>query len=314
MQHSNYCLNQCLLSTNSCYSTDMTTQTDRPETARRIQRILVGVDGSDPSVGAAEWAAALAQRINADVVLIDVLDRPYSEITPEVDRAFREEAQQEVAEDIAGDDPLADAEIITAEDDDPPFTLAAAAKSADLMVIGSREREGRGSHGFFSLAHSLAHHVPCPMVVVPQGSPPVQAEPRIVIGVDGSKGNKVAFAWTLGLAASIGAHVTAVFVTDPIYDTFDAEGSYGPEEVAAEEEAGHVVSVTYTEVSGNDAAATLRQLVTDNSADLLVVGARSRHALGGLFLGKIPDQLLHQPNCPTVIVPHGFRNPSGTPS
>ena len=287
----------------------MTNETEFPSRAHHLQRILVGVDGSDPSVAAADWAAGLAQRTDAEVVLIDVIDRPYSEIDPDDDLALRQETRRQLKLD---GDPLDGAEIVVTEDDDPIARLAAAARSTDLLVIGSREHEGFGRHGFFSLAHSLAHHAPCPMVVIPPGSAALQSAPRIVIGIDGSAGNKAAFGWTLGLAGAIGAQVTAVFVTNPVYDTFDAEGSYGPEEVAARHEADAAPSVTYIEDDGVDVAERLRQIALDDRADLLVVGARSRRALGGLLLGKTPDELLHRPICPTVIVPHGFAGDDGT--
>ena len=210
----------------------MTTENRTHETHHLIDRIIVGVDGTDPSIRAADWAADLAHQLRADVVLMEALVRPYSEISPPIDRALQRAERTHVTDEVDGDGSLADAEVEVAEGE-PGDTLAFAAADAQLLVIGSKETEGVGRHGFFSLAHALAHHTPCPMLVVPHDAQPLHATPTVLIGVDGSDGNRNAFEWTLRLAEQLGASVTAAFVTDPMYDTFDSAGSYGPEEVAA---------------------------------------------------------------------------------
>ena len=283
----------------------MTTENRTHETHHLIDRIIVGVDGTDPSIRAADWTADLAHQLRADVVLMEALVRPYSEISPPIDRALQRAERTHVTDEVDGDGSLADAEVEVAEGE-PGDTLAFAAADAQLLVIGSKETEGVGRHGFFSLAHALAHHTPCPMLVVPHDAQPLHATPTVLIGVDGSDGNRNAFEWTLRLAEQLGASVTAAFVTDPMYDTFDSAGSYGPEEVAAREEVRGAPDVTFTEAVGADPAKTLQELAADLRADMLIVSARSRRSIDGLLLGKTPDELLHHPTCPTVVVPHGF--------
>ena len=283
----------------------MTTTTPQRDPSPLIHRVLVGVDGTDPSIAAADWAATLAQRLHAEVVLMDALTRPYSEIAPPVDNAIRRSEQAHVAHDVAGDASLAGADIEVLEGE-PSDTLAYAAGDAELVVIGSKDTEGLGHHGWFSLAHSLAHRTPCPMLVVPHDARPLHSTPTLLVGVDGSDGNQQAFEWTRRLAQQLGASVTAAFVTDPMYDTFDSAGSYGPEEVAAREEVANAPEVAFTEAAGMHTAATLQELAADANADMLIVSARSRRSLDGLLLGRTPDELLHHPTCPTVIVPHGF--------
>ena len=80
----------------------MTTATPQRDPSPLIHRVLVGVDGTDPSIAAADWAATLAQRLHAEVVLMDALTRPYSEIAPPVDNAIRRSEQAHVAHDVAG--------------------------------------------------------------------------------------------------------------------------------------------------------------------------------------------------------------------
>ena len=289
----------------------MTGTTAQPN--RVVERLLIGVDGSPTSIVAADWSAALARRLGAEIRLLDVLVRPFSEITPDDDQALRRHTGDTVTDDVASGAPGASAAgPITVAEDEPLGALCDAAESADLLVIGSRAREGFGRHGFFSFAHALAHHTPCPMLVVPPDPRPLSDSAHLLIGVDGSRANTTALGWARRLADQLGGRITAVFVTNPAYDTFDAAGSHGPEELEARHEAGDDPALTYLEAPGNDTASTLRRLASEREADLLVVGARSRHSLGGLLLGSTPDELLHEPGCPTVIIPHGFSIADGT--
>jgi nucleotide-binding universal stress UspA family protein len=50
-----------------------------------MERILVGVDGSAPSLKAVDFAADLANKYNAELILITIVPRLSPELEPEVE-------------------------------------------------------------------------------------------------------------------------------------------------------------------------------------------------------------------------------------
>lgn len=136
---------------------------------------------------------------------------------------------------------------------------------------------------------------------------------RIVVGHDGSTGAVEACAWTATLAAQLGAAVTVVRAYNPL----DELGHVEPpvdfpalERAAAAEldeqwsaplrQAGVAVRTVLVE---GDPIAVLAQVVTDDEADLVVVGSHGRTGWRERILGRVASKLPHAVACPVVIVP-----------
>ena len=143
-------------------------------TARAVERIVVGSDGSDGARKAVDWAARLAAQGGAEVVLVHGFE-PLAELEqppePPVDfAAIRDRRVAELADQWAG--PLLDlgvphqTEVI---EDRPVEALLSAAHEhdADLVVIGSHGRTGWRERVFGSVATELPGRLPCPTAIVP---------------------------------------------------------------------------------------------------------------------------------------------------
>ena len=147
-----------------------------------MERILVGVDGSAPSLKAVDFAADLAGKYNAELILLKVAgDRPL-----ELDTAVEEYARSEhmpaaaaefvltMADNIldnARKEALAKgATQISVEPSfgDPAAQIIAAARDhqADLIVIGSRGHGRLAGLLLGSVAQKVVSLAPCPVVVV----------------------------------------------------------------------------------------------------------------------------------------------------
>lgn len=265
-------------------------------------RIVVATDGSDESIAATRWAARLAGRLDERVAVLDVLQQPSAEMPPDDVARY----QHDVHESLAGRLRTAgiDVDDIEAVVGDVADVLAAASQSADLLVLGSAERVGWGRHGHFSLVHSLAHRVDCPLVVIPAGRW-VERQPLVVVGIDGSAASRATLDWTVAFAARADLRVLAAFVIDDIYTTFNSGGWWGGDEKRARAESDEE-SVEIVERFGADPAVSLEAIAAEREASLLVVGAKGRFSLGGALLGAIPDELLHHPTCPVAVVPHSL--------
>ena len=133
--------------------------------------VVVGVDGSDGSLQALRWAAgeAAARGWRLRVVRAwSYIDQPSGGFDP----AYGEDdARRGLDEALAS---LGDA--ATGLDVEPLVVcdLAAralldAARDADVVVVGSRGFGGFEELLLGSVSSQVAHHAPCPVVVVPGG-------------------------------------------------------------------------------------------------------------------------------------------------
>jgi nucleotide-binding universal stress UspA family protein len=140
-------------------------------------KILVGVDGSEPSRRAVEWCAEHGPALDAEVVAVHAVDLPVvvSPISPgfslpRFEPADREELTRIVTEDWCA--PLARASVpfrVTVRDGAPALSMMQAAKDedADLVVTGSRGRGGFSELLLGSTSHALSHHLGRPLLIIP---------------------------------------------------------------------------------------------------------------------------------------------------
>jgi len=147
-----------------------------------MERILVGVDGSAPSLKAVDFAADLASKYNAELVLLTVVPH----LSPDVDPAVQEYARLEhmpvPATELAlatADSMLDDARRraqakgatrISAEPSfgDPAREIMTAARDrqADLIVVGSRGHGRLAGLLLGSVAQKVISLAHCPVFVV----------------------------------------------------------------------------------------------------------------------------------------------------
>lgn len=141
------------------------------------RRIVAAVDGSDPSIRAAQHAVDLARISGGRVTFVTVVRPPEgwwglegSPPSPEALAAAIATGQREVLDAIRAAVDTTGVEISEVEELGDPSTVVAAvceAEQADILVIGRRgaglvERVMIGS-----VADRLAHTAPCPLLIIP---------------------------------------------------------------------------------------------------------------------------------------------------
>lgn len=151
--------------------------------------IVVGVDGSDHSQRALEWAAreAVAHGLPLSVLTVHQAPvRAWGTTTPMVQmpdvpgagEELQAQAQQQATRDIAdkalsslGEDrpPKTDVQVVTGL---PADELIRASADADLLVVGTRGSGGFARLLLGSVSTQVVHHAHCPVVVVPPGVRP----------------------------------------------------------------------------------------------------------------------------------------------
>ena len=141
-------------------------------------KIVVGVDGSEPSQRAVEWCATYAQALGAEVVAVHVIDAPFVDApattfpvrNPQFSAAELEELEAAVAGEWCA--PLAKASVpfrVVLGNGVPSVVLMQAAndEDADLVVTGKRGSGGFAELVLGSTTHALSHHLNRPLVIVP---------------------------------------------------------------------------------------------------------------------------------------------------
>jgi nucleotide-binding universal stress UspA family protein len=280
-----------------------------------MRRILVGVDGSEASLEALAWATMVARASGAQVVAMNGLVFPYSEIKPETSQRLRSEQADQLAgwaTPLLADVP----HELEVRPGDPRDAIPAAARDhdADLVVVASSGATGR-TPGFLhlgSVAEYLAHHVERSLAIIPPK--PSGRLARIVVAVDGSEHSRAAVRWTAELAAAAGAEVTAVAVAEPRSPIVEVADD--ADEDAWRRAAEEVVRADWAEAlraldraadvvvtrQGTVPEAILETAATEQ-ADVLVLGARGLGGFTGLRAGGVALAVVHRAELPVIMVP-----------
>lgn len=296
---------------------DMTTPDAATGPGRRSNRaIVVGVDQSDTSRRALEWALDFAGPDDR-VVAVHVWDLPVVvdyDITAVVDA---EEVGVAARSGLAG--------ILGAIDDDRLHPLVrqgrageqlvqvAAEEGADLLVVGPAGH-GRISMMLGSTASYLLHHAPIPVVVF-RGE--VVTLPRhIIVGVDdhrdaeGDNESVAALRWAYTVRGAERIDVVHSWQLPPlVMGTFAISIELEPLEAAAFEVVSGVVEAAGPAPDGVE----VHQMITrgapgyalvDESqhADLVVVGSRGHGGFTGMLLGSTSATVATHGHAPVVVV------------
>jgi nucleotide-binding universal stress UspA family protein len=138
----------------------------------RLERILVGVDGSDNGMRALEWAMLLARQSQAEVVAVHAIGLlahlgqgpavPSQSHLGELRQAF----ESEWCAPLHGSGIAYRLEFV---DGAPVQVLLSVAESqaVDVLVVGSRGVGGFPELLLGSTSHQLAQHARCPVLIVP---------------------------------------------------------------------------------------------------------------------------------------------------
>ena len=140
-----------------------------------MEKIVVGIDGSDASKNALRWAVEDARARGAEVVALHAYEAPVSVLDattatpvdlPGLSFEALTDAQQFVAkvvDEVIGSVMSVDVAPIAVEDE-PTRALVDASRDADLLVVGSH---GHGLSGLLlgSVSLECAQHAACPVVI-----------------------------------------------------------------------------------------------------------------------------------------------------
>ena len=144
------------------------------------RRIVVGVEGSGYARAALIWALEEAHHRDAMVEVVTCYSPTYVPAAPDLGyvpldsfdlAAEVEKMQGEVIDSaVAASDFGDEVEIRrTLQKGRPADTLMRASEGAVMLVVGNRGRGGFAGLRLGSVSQAIAHHSPCPLVIVRTG-------------------------------------------------------------------------------------------------------------------------------------------------
>ena len=204
-------------------------------------------------------------------------------------------------------------------DASPTILDRALTAKADLIVMGTHGRRGfdRLLHG--SVTGRVLQRASCPVLTVPPHAAPAPHDPiftRILCPIDFSPASQQAYGFALDLASQSAGAVTALHVVDWLADADPVEvAAYNAAEYRqyvlsdaetrlrtfAEAEPHDWCDVDPVVRSGRSHRAIL-QAATDVSANLIVMGAHGRGALGTAIYGSTTHEVIRAATCPVLVV------------
>ncbi|MFG2628989.1 universal stress protein [Streptomyces sp. NPDC048473] len=288
--------------------------------------VVVGVDGSEGSLRALDWAAAEAARARLPLRVVHAslweryegthpasdTERPTDEILAEHLVAVAQERAQRLGPEVRV--------VASVQPEDPVAALVRESHEAALVVLGSRGRGRIAGMLLGSISLALAGRSHCPVVVVQATAPSTPPESgRIVVGIGDAAGPSAAAAFALGQAASRHGELIAVrawrrpaheALSHPLLSGSPASAHHQQ----AEEHLDEVLAVL--DRTGSSDATIHRSVMQGPAhqelieaaagAELLVVGARRTDGWHGFHLGPVNHAMLHYAPCPVAVVPDTY--------
>jgi len=276
-----------------------------------MDRIVVGVDGSDSAITALRWAVQEAERHDATVVAVlawSYLDQRHADHSQEFDPAYTAQEAQDAlraaVEAVGSPRPIEQVTIC----DLPVQALLEASDGADLMVVGARGLGGFKGLLLGSVSERMLERAPCPVAIIRETGTQ-GPEAAVVVGIDGSPEATAALHWA---AAEARARQAPLRVVHAWHVPFLAPAPTGQLVTAIEEGAQAVLdealqdpALAGVEASGHLQLDGAAQAVLSVAADaaLIVAGASGRGRISRAILGSTTRQLAHHAHCPIVVVP-----------
>ena len=285
--------------------------------------ITAGVDGTEESLAALDWAAREAVRRDRTLRVVQAWRfQPYEAIDaadPDTQAGWVRDGLDEALRGVTARHPHLDvvSEVVSG---DSAETLVAAAAEAEMLVLGSR---GHGPVvGFLlgSVGQQVIAGATRPVVLVRAGDQPTAeaAGREIVVGQQGDaedSADVLRFAFETAAARGAGVRVVRAWTVPPVF-------AYSPGSMALLDEAGglepfekkslaaalqpwreqfpDVPVIEHVEIGS--AGQVLLSMAA--RAQLMVVGRRAHRTSVGARIGSVAHGVLHHAPCPVAVVPH----------
>ncbi|MER6466466.1 universal stress protein [Streptomyces sp. NPDC001228] len=284
--------------------------------------ITAGVDGTEESLAALDWAAREAVRRGLPLRVVHAWRYEEHEGLggdPETQRGWVSDGVSESVRAVTGRYPGLSATVDVVPGD-PADVLVGAAAGAELLALGSR---GHGPVvGFLlgSVGQQVIAGAARPVVLVrAEDEPAAEAAGReVVVGQQGGPQDSAAaleFAFETAAARGATVRVVRAWTLPPVFayspgslKLLDESGGLEPYEKKALSEAVRPLRERFPDVPVAEhvemGSAGQVLLSVAGRAQLMVVGRRAHRTAVGARIGSVAHGVLHHAGCPVAVVPH----------
>jgi nucleotide-binding universal stress UspA family protein len=286
------------------------------------RQVVVGLDRSAQAWAAIEYAASLAERRKAPLLLLHAYEPSQYSVrstvgyTPDLQDVVHNAAER-LVEDVVDVVHAAHPDVtvqIRLQPGSAVEQLVEESESAQAVVVGSRGTGGFRDLVIGSTTLHLAAHAHCPVIAVPAPDEVPLGRHGVVVGVDGTALSESAIGYAFEAAADLREPLLAVHAWYDVTRTGTGHMmplGYVPSEIRdqerlalAESMAGWQekfpeVEVQAKVVLGHPVASLVKAA---RDAQLLVVGCRGRGALRSALLGSVSHGVLHHARVPVAVV------------
>ncbi|MFJ2967476.1 universal stress protein [Streptomyces collinus] len=284
--------------------------------------LIVGVDGSDGSILAIDWAADEAVRHGLPLRLV------YASLWERYEGALPSLGRERPSERVMADHIVASAEervrrlhpdlkvtgeAVAAE---AVAALLSEGDNASALVTGSRGRGELKGALLGSVSLAVAARAYCPVIVVRGDKAGLAGtHGRILLGAGDPDTSAEAVRFAFREAEARGCELDVVRAWRlPMNENADPPAPAETPVYEHEAQASDLVDALVADVMADHPAVRVRRAAVEGparkvlvnrsaAADLVVVGARRRSGHFGLQLGRVSHTLLHHADCPVAVVP-----------
>lgn len=284
--------------------------------------LVVGVDGSESSLRAIDWAVDQAARHSLPLRLVNAAlweryegarpsytpERPSGQVPAENIVATAAERARHRNPDVKTSTEVLPEDTVTA--------LLNEGRNAFTLVTGSRGRGDLAGLLLGSVSLAVAARSQCPVIVVRGDEASVAStHDRILLGVGETAAGSEAVRFAFREAEARGCTLDAVRAWRcPAVESADHPLLTGDAAKFHEMRAATLLDEALTELVREHPDIPVRRATLEGSArkvllersaaaDLLIVGAHHRHGHLGLQLGRVAHAALHHSHCPVAVVP-----------
>ncbi|MEV0742980.1 universal stress protein [Streptomyces sp. NPDC050549] len=284
--------------------------------------LVVGVDGSDGSLLAVDWAVDEAARLGLSLRLVYAslweryesvvssggLERPSRQVMADntvgsaAERARRRRPEVKVSTEVVPDEAAS--------------TLVREGHNASALVTGVRGRGEVAGLLLGSVSLAVAARAHCPVIVVRGDRAGLEStHERILLGAGepATGGEAVRFAFREAEARKCTLDVVRAWRC-PAHETADDPRLAEDPAHHHEERAAALLDALLHDPAADHPGVRVRRSTVEGparrvllnrtaAADLVIVGAKRRTGHFGLQLGRVAHTLLHHADCPVAVVP-----------
>jgi ubiquinone biosynthesis protein len=139
-----------------------------------VQKVLVATDQSDSATKAVQWAADMAERFQAELILLQVVPPAAEDGPPAAGHEHTVDGLQALAEQLAGG--RGRARVVVDADPARAIVQAADDTMVDVVVVGNVGMSGRTKFLLGNVPNRVSHNARCTVIIVNTARPAVTAD------------------------------------------------------------------------------------------------------------------------------------------